>query len=350
MRSASPRSLGYRMPAEWEPQHCVWMAWPTNGETWPGDLMGHVRQAYVSMIETLAADQSVGLLVDDNDRGRQVHQMLVARGVADRVRFYSIPTVDTWIRDYGPTFLVDDVRGKSAMADWTFNAWGNKYEELEADNGVPAALNAHLELEMFEAGIVLEGGSIEVNGHGMLLTTEQCLLGPNRNPGFGAAGIEDVLRDFLGVSRVLWLGEGIVGDDTDGHIDDIARFVDPATVIAVSEEDPADENYRILEDNYKRLASATNEEGRPLRVLKLPMPDPVIGPDGRLPASYANFYIGNASVIVPVFGQDKDRIAIDVIQSCFPDRHVVGVDSTAMVHGFGAVHCCTQQQPAVGEV
>ena len=347
MTSPTPRSLGYRMPAEWESQTSVWLSWPTNPVTWPGDLLESVRQTYIEVIAALAPDQTVSLLVDDSGTAEDVAARLRSHGVdASRVRVLEIPTVDTWIRDYGPTFVTRASDRSVAMIDWTFNAWGDKYDDLKADDGVPLAMNRHLALDRFDAAFVLEGGSIEVDGCGTVLTTEQCLLNPNRNPDLDRSAIEIRLGEYLNVTQVLWLGEGIVGDDTDGHVDDVARFVAPGVVLAAWEEDPSDDNHPILQDNLDRLQRFRDARGRPLEVRTLPMPPPVVGPDGRLPASYANFLIANRTVIVPVFGQsDKNRAALDVIQSAFPRHHVVGIESTAMVHGLGAVHCCSQQQP-----
>ena len=346
MSGPAPRSLGYRMPAEWEPQERVWLVWPTNTETWPGPLLDAVRATYARIVAVLAADQPVGLLVDYGDRRAEARALLSPSALL-RVDFHSIPTVDVWIRDFGPTFVVLEATGAVAGVEWGFNAWGNKYPDLTVDGAVSSELNRRLSLERFRAGIVLEGGSIDVDGRGTLLTTEQCLLHANRNPHMTSAEIERALRDFLGVSRIVWLGGGVAGDDTDGHVDEVARFVGPGTVLAAFEDDPADENHHVLEDNYRRLERAADADGRPLTVLKLPRPDPVTGPGGRLPASYANFYIGNASVLAPVFGQAKDRWALEIIQSCFPSRRVVGVNAAALVHGFGGIHCVTQPQPAV---
>jgi len=336
------------MPAEWERQEAVWLAWPHNRETWPGDALGGVRDCYTEVVRYLSADQTVRLLVDDRESESAARSFLGRRGVdLSGVSFLRLPTADTWIRDYGPTFLVDHSARGLAMVSWQFNAWGGKYADLLEDNGVPLRLNAHLDLPVFDAGMVLEGGSIEVNGRGLLLTTEQCLLNPNRNPDLGRGEIEARLGDFLGVSEVIWLGEGIAGDDTDGHIDDIARFVDPDTVVCALEEDPRDDNHARLEDNFVRLRRYRDRSGRPLRIVPLPMPRPVLDGGVRLPASYANFYIGNGCVVVPVFGDPNDSPALEVLKGCFPGRRVVGVDCRAMVLGLGAIHCSTQQQPAV---
>lgn len=344
MNDSTPRSAGFRMPAEWEPQDAIWLAWPHNRETWSDGLLARVRQTYLEVVRALGPDQRVCLLVEDPDAEADVR----ATGEdLSSVTFFHIRTRDTWIRDYGPTFVVNASTGQAAMVKWTFNAWGDKYEDLRADDGVPAEMNRTLSLPVFHAGLVLEGGSIDVNGAGTVLTTEQCLLNANRNPHLHRREVEAYLREYLGALHVVWLAAGVAGDDTDGHIDDIARFVDPMTVLCALEDDPADENHGVLTDNYERLKSATDQDGQPFRLLALPMPDPVVGPDGRLPASYANFYVGNRTVVVPVFGQKKDRIALDVVRSSFPRHHVVGVDCSALVHGLGAVHCCSQQQPRV---
>ena len=243
--------------------------------------------------------------------------------------------------------------GGLAYNDWIFNAWGNKYEELKRDDSIPARLESFLSLPRFEPGIVMEGGSIEVNGAGVVMTTEQCLLNPNRNPGLNRERIEEYLMQFLGVTKVLWLGEGIVGDDTDGHIDDIARFVSTTTIVCALEEDPADANYSLLQDNLERLRRATDANGRSYDIVTLPMPG-VVGASNdtsprqldRLPASYANFYIANKVVLVPIFGHVNDARAQETIQSLFPDRLVVGINCEPLVWGMGTIHCVSQQQPA----
>jgi agmatine deiminase len=257
-----------------------------------------------------------------------------------QIVFVPIDAEDSWIRDYGPTFVLNPQQHRLAMVKWIFNAWGNKYDDLIADDRIPHELNKTLQLPMFEAGIVLEGGSIEVNGSGTVLTTEQCLLNKNRNPHLGRGDIEEYLKEYLNVSTVLWLREGIAGDDTDGHIDDIARFVKADTVVCAFEDDPADENYPILKENYEQLV------GFGLKVIKLPMPGFIGDRHARLPASYANFYIGNSAVVVPIFGHANDQRALEIIQDCFPSHRIVGVHATAMVHGLGTIHCCSQQEPS----
>jgi agmatine deiminase len=344
------------MPAEWEPQEAVWLSWPANPETWPPHLLAGARRAYVEVIRSLAPSQAVCLLAANADAGAEAASELTATGVdTSGVRVHEIPTTDTWIRDYGPTFLLNDESGEVGMVEWRFNAWGDKYDDLQADDGIPSRINRLLNLRAWNPGIVMEGGSIEVNGRGTVLTTEQCLLNENRNPGLGRREIEGFLADYLAAPNVLWLGEGIVGDDTDGHIDDIARFVDERTVVCALEEDPADANFELLADNHRRLQAFRDQDGRELGIIALPMPDPVLAADPvtggatddvRLPASYANFYIGNGTVLVPVFGQKgKDGRALEVLRGVFPSRKVIGIDCRALVHGRGTLHCCSQQQP-----
>lgn len=232
------------------------------------------------------------------------------------------------------------------MVKWNFNAWGNKYSDLKEDNKIPYDLNERLSLQMFEPGIVLEGGSIEVNGAGTVLVTEQCLLNKNRNPNLNKEAIEKYLKEFLNVRNVLWLKEGIVGDDTDGHIDDIARFVNKNTILCAYEDNKSDDNYLPLKENYELLKSMKDQDGKGFNIVKLPMPGFVGDKKTRLPASYANFYIGNSAVVVPIFGHENDAKALKIIQKLFPDRKIVGINCTAMVYGLGTLHCCSQQQPA----
>jgi agmatine deiminase len=341
MNQPTPRSLGYRMPAEWEPQEAIWLTWPHNELTWPNTMLDEVRASYVSIIDALQTHQKIKLLVKDEQAVWNVRGRLAGAGVpVERVNFINLSTEDSWIRDYGPTFVINEQTKQLGMVKWIFNAWGNKYDDLLADDRIPHELNRSLQLPMFEAGIVLEGGSIEVNGAGTVLTTEQCLLNNNRNPNLSRENIEDYLKNYLNVSRVLWLKEGIIGDDTDGHIDDIARFVDKDTVVCAFEDDPSDENHEILKENYELLRTFE------LNVIKLPMPGYIGDRHARLPASYANFYIGNGAIVVPTFGHTNDQRALEILQGCFPGRRVIGVDAKAMVHGLGTIHCCSQQEPA----
>ena len=314
MRTPTPAELGYRMPAEWERHTATWLTWPKDPETWP-DRLPQVEEIFLQMMTALTPHETVNLLVDDEASEQAVRARCHFAG-AENIQFHRLRTVDSWIRDYGPNFLVSDklqfvaASAKSSLAtdndklkfvgqlaynDWIFNAWGDKYEELKKDDSIPSRLEPVLNVSRFAPGIVMEGGSIEVNGSGVVLTTEQCLLNRNRNPHLSQQQIEEYLKEYLGVQRVLWLAEGIVGDDTDGHIDDLARFVSPTKIVCAVEEDPADANYRILQDNLRRLRHMTDVTGQPFEIVTLPMPGVVGGAStdtrnlDRLPASYANF-------------------------------------------------------------
>ncbi|HKU77146.1 MAG TPA: agmatine deiminase family protein [Pyrinomonadaceae bacterium] len=344
----TPAHSGFRMPAEWHPHEATWLTWPKDPETWP-DRVTHVERIYLDMIGALSPHEIVNLLVDDEETEQAIRER-VTSATASQIHFHHIQTVDSWIRDYGPNFLVGP-NGEVAFNDWIFNAWGNKYGELKKDDGVPHRLEPFLKLKRFTPGIVMEGGSIEVNGAGCVLTTEQCLLNQNRNPELSREQIEQYLKDYLGVRKVLWLGEGIVGDDTDGHIDDIARFVTSNTIICALEDDPEDANYELLQDNLARLKAMTDADGRPFEIVTLPMPGIVGGTStstrdlDRLPASYANFYIANNIVLAPVFGHANDTRAVDTLQKVFPTRQVIPVNCEPLVWGMGTIHCVTQQQP-----
>ncbi|MDQ3906939.1 MAG: agmatine deiminase family protein [Acidobacteriota bacterium] len=339
----TPRELGFRMPAEWHAHAATWLAWPKDPETFI-DRVPAAEAAFLQIIAALAPHETVNLLVDDETVERAVRARFDFEG-AENVRFIRLPTVDSWIRDYGPNFLIND-RGGLAYNDWIFNAWGDKYEELKRDDAIPRQLETVLSVPRFEPGIVLEGGAIDVNGAGCVLTTEQCLLNPNRNPHLSREEIEEYLSDYLNVSKVIWLGEGIVGDDTDGHIDDIARFVDERTIVCAVEDDPTDPNYDLLQDNLRRLSRATDAQGRPFEIATLPMPGVVEGRDGRLPASYANFLIANSVVLAPIFGHSNDARAVEILQRLFPARRVVPIRADDLVWGMGTIHCLSQQQPA----
>ncbi len=345
----TPASLGYRMPAEWERHEATWLAWPHNPNTWPGKF-APVPDIYVQMVRALYQHERVHVCTNDAESAVRVRRLLRKAGVdfSSTIQFHEIPTNDTWARDHGPIFITRPREGRSELAatDWIFNSWGQKYGPWDLDDVVPQKIATMFELQCFIPGIVLEGGSIDVNGHGTLLTTESCLLNPNRNPSLSRADIEDYLRAYLGVTHILWLGDGIVGDDTDGHIDDIARFVNPTTVVCAVEDDPVDVNYRPLQDNLKRLQGMKDQQGRPLHVVPLCMPSPVEYEGTRLPASYANFYIANDTVLVPTYDCPNDQRALTTLQELFPLRQVVGITCTDLVWGLGAIHCVTQQQPA----
>ncbi len=332
------------MPAEWEPHEATWLSWPKDPITWP-DRVPQAREVFARMIEALTPQEQVYLLVDDAAAETEALRILSGKKIhRPNLLLHRIPTVDAWIRDYGPNFLKGE-KG-SAYNRWIFNAWGNKYDTLMRDDGIPERISHLINLPRFEPGIVMEGGSIDVNGRGTVLTTEQCLLNPNRNPQLSRAEIETYLKDYLGVEQVLWLGEGIEGDDTDGHVDDITRFTAPDTIVTVVEEDPRDPNFQPLQENLRRLQAMRNPEGKPFRIATLPMPGRVESDEGPLPASYANFYIANGVVLVPVYGHANDTRALATLQELFPGRRIVGIDCRDLVWGMGAIHCVTQQQPA----
>ena len=343
-----PAELGFHMPAEWHPHAATWLTWPKDPVTWP-ERVPQVEEIYLQMIEHLTPHEVVNLLVDDFQTEQAIRQRCTFPS-ATNIVFHHMQTVDSWIRDYGPNFLIDD-EGHSAYNDWDFNAWGNKYEDLKRDNTIPTRLQTPLRLQRFEPGIVMEGGSIDVNGDGCVLTTEQCLLNKNRNPQLSKEQIEEFLKDYLGIIKVLWLGDGIIGDDTDGHIDDIARFISADAVVCAVEEDPEDPNYELLQDNLQRLHHVTTARNQPLKVIPLPMPGVIGGTStdtrnlDRLPASYANFYIANSVVLAPVFGHKNDARAIETLQKVFDDRRVIPINCEPLVWGMGTIHCITQQQP-----
>lgn len=340
----TPQNRGFHMPAEWEPHDAVWLSWPHNSMTFPH--LSAVEEAYYEFIRAIHTSERVELFVPTAVIHRKVRARLREAGAdLDRIILHTSEYSDVWIRDYGPTFIVNRTLQKTAIVHWNFNAWGGKYEAQIPDGRIPLMMNRRLNLPIFTPGIVLEGGSIDVNGKGTVLTTRACLLNPNRNPLLSANQIEEKLKGYLGVEKVIWLNDGVVGDDTDGHIDDIARFVGPSTVVCAYEMDIADANFPALHDNYEILRQSSDQSGQPLTVVKLPMPAPVVDGDERYPASYTNFYIGNSVVIVPVFKDPHDAEALKIIRKLFPDREVIGINARAMVEGFGTFHCGTQQQP-----
>jgi agmatine deiminase len=341
----TPLKLGYHMPAEWEKHDAIWLSWPYDLNSFP--QINQVEKTYVSIIKAIHESETVNLLVTDETMMLRAVALLKNAGLKlGRLRLHQIEYADVWFRDYGPTYVVNSASKKLAMVNWIFNAWGKKYTELMRDARIPCQINEDLKLECFQPGIVMEGGSIDVNGQGCILTTEQCLLNRNRNPQLRRVEIECYLQEYLGAGKVIWLKEGIAGDDTDGHVDDIARFVAPNRVLCAYEENEKDENYPALKENYEILCSSTDQDGRPLKVTKLPMPG-LVGEEERLPASYANFYIGNATVLVPIFGYKNDQIALKIIQEAFPQRKVVGINCRELVYGLGTIHCISSQQPSI---
>ncbi len=297
------------------------------------------------MIEALVESEQVCINVCNGAHEAEAREVL--RGLPmERMSFHSIPTNEPWCRDHGPIFLTRDLDPRLAIVDWDYNAWGNKYPPFDLDEVVPTRLAQILNVPLFYPRMILEGGAIDVNGAGALLTTESCLLNPNRNPNLRREEIEQRLRDFLGVREILWLGDGIAGDDTDGHIDDLARFVSARTVVAVVEDDPQDENHAPLQENLARLRELKTG-GRTIDIAPLPMPKKIMREGLRLPASYANFYVANTCVLVPTFADSADQVALSILRECFPSRRVIGIDCRELIWGLGTFHCLTQQQPSV---
>ena len=340
----TPGNQGYHMPAEWEPHDAVWMAWPCNDLTFPH--LDAVEETYIDILVAFHQSEPVNLLVRDPATREKIKGLLGKRGItSSSIRFHEFQYSDVWIRDYGPTFVVNRALKTISAVSWEFNAWGDKYDELIADGRVSRFIPSMLGIPHFDPGLILEGGSIDVNGRGSLLTTRQCLLNPNRNPLLSQVVIESYLSAYLCVNTIIWLEDGIAGDDTDGHIDDIARFVNPGTIVCALEDDPEDDNYRVLQENYALLNQASDQDGNPFTIIPLPMPHPVSDEDYRYPATYLNFFIGNSVVLVPVFDDPHDDQALAILQGLFPGRNVIGVRSRELVKGFGTIHCATQQQP-----
>jgi agmatine deiminase len=343
----TPAALGYRMPAEWEPHAATWLAWPHERRDWPGKF-ATIPWVYAEVVRQLVPGERVRILVDDAVMERSARRVLARAGVdLGRVDFFRVPTDRSWTRDYCPLFVRRDADGDVAMTNWRFNAWA-KYPNWKRDDAVGDRIARRLGRRQWKVDVVLEGGAIDVNGRGTLLATEECLLSnvQARNPRLSREALERGLADHLGVRKVLWLGCGIAGDDTHGHVDDLARFVDPNTVVTVVEENPDDINHEPLRDNRARLAAMTDQDSGPLRVVTLPMPAPLVFDGKRLPASYANFYVGNGVVLVPTFNDVHDREALATLAGMYPTRRVVGIHAVDLVWGFGTLHCMTQQEPA----
>ena len=340
-----PAALGFRWPAEWERQAAIWLSWPHNRETWPGNF----RPIPAKFAEIAAAiSRREKVRINLARAGWPRARALLERAGADtaRVEFFDHATNDAWCRDHGPIF-VRRRTGEVAVTDWKYNAWGGKYPPYDRDNRIPARIARALGKRRFAGGMVLEGGSIDGNGEGLLLTTEACLLNPNRNPRLTRAQIECRLRDFLGIRAVLWLGDGILGDDTDGHVDDLARFFRADGIVTAVEGNPRDGNHRALRENLERLRALRTPAGRKFTIAELPMPAPSYFRGRRLPASYANFLIINGAVLLPTFRQPRrDRAAAEVLAACFPGREIVPIDCLDLVWGLGTLHCISQQQPA----
>ena len=349
----TPAVNGFAMPAEWDTHEATWLAWPHLLTDWP-DKLDTIRWVYCEIVRKIAAGETVRILVNSKPAANNAARYLARAGAStDRVEFIVHPTNRGWTRDSGPIFVRRVASTETAIVHFHFNAWAN-YSDWQKDRRIPAMAAKRLGKKLFDAQVngspfVLEGGGIDVNGRGTLLTTEECYLDPEkqvRNPGLSRDGYEAALRDWLGVTNVLWLGGGVAGDDTHGHVDDICRFVNPTTMVVIKEENPADINYRPLAENWERIADFRLEDGSKPEVIALPMPGPLFFDEERLPASYANFYISNAAVIVPTFNDPNDRVALGILGELFPNRTVAGIHAVDLVLGYGTLHCLTQQQPS----
>ncbi|GIV32873.1 MAG: agmatine deiminase [Chitinophagales bacterium] len=343
-----PRERGYYFPAEFHPHRATWLSWPHKEASWPGKIDA-IYPVYARFVKLIAEGEKVCINVQD-EKMKQFALKYLEQSEADlsQITFYYHPTNDAWCRDHGPAFLIHPQEKKKLVVDWGYNAWGGKYPPFDLDDNIPTRIAEVLGLEVVYPGIVMEGGSVDFNGAGTVLTTKSCLLNPNRNPHLSQKQIESYLKDYYGVQQVLWLEDGIAGDDTDGHIDDITRFVNADTVVTVIEDNRHDENYQPLKKNLDLLNAMRLADGRALNIEVLPMPRPVVYEGQRLPASYANFYICNKYVIVPTYRDDKhDTKALDVLARCFPDRIVTGLDSTDLIWGLGSFHCLSQQEPEI---
>jgi agmatine deiminase len=344
----TPRELGYYFPAEFAPHAATWLSWPHKEASWPGKINA-IYPSYVKFIKELIKGERVKINVVDAAMQQQATDWMTRFDVdLAKVDFFIHPTNDAWCRDHGPAFLINpSAHPQKVIVDWGYNAWGNKYPPYDLDDVIPTRIAEHYGLPVWHPGIVMEGGSVEFNGKGTLLTSTACLLNPNRNPHLNQEQIEKYLRDYYGVEQILWVDEGIVGDDTDGHIDDTVRFVNADTVLATVESDRTDENYALLQHNLQQLKAMRLIDGKPLNIIELPMPSPLSYEGQRLPCSYANFYIANHAVIVPVFNCKQDETALRIIEQCFPGREVVGIDSVDIIWGLGSFHCLSQQEPLV---
>jgi agmatine deiminase len=353
---STPRVLGYRMPAEWEPHRATWLGWPHNRTDWPGKFEP-IPWVYAEIVRYLSRVEDVNILVRNASAKAQARDMLSLCGAdLKRVKFHVWPMNRVWTRDSGPIFIRrNSATDQVAITNWRFNAWA-KYPDCKLDDRLPNRVARLLKLNEFtptteRSGkpyrVVLEGGSIDVNGQGLMLTTEECLLSKvqQRNPGLTRNDLEKIFSDYLGVDKVMWLGHGIAGDDTHGHVDDISRFVAPDVIVTAVERNRGDANYEPLQENLKRLRAATDLEGRKLQIVELPLPRPVIFKKQRLPASYANFYIANNLVLVPTFNDPNDRVALNILAEVLPKHEVVGIYCGDFIWGLGAIHCATQQQP-----
>jgi agmatine deiminase len=344
----TPKRLGYRFPAEWEKHEATWLSWPHNMETWPGPRFKAIMPTYMHFIKEIAEGELVRINVADKHMKEQVLRQLDKHEIEhERIQFFQHPTNDSWCRDHGPAFLINEKGDpRKVVVNWEYNAWGGKYPPYNLDNEIPKKIGNAFDLPVYTPGIIMEGGSVEFNGKGAVITTESCLLNKNRNSYLSKLQIEEYLVEYYGVDEIIWLHDGIEGDDTDGHIDDLTRFVNEDTVVSIYENDSEDKNFEVLKANIKQLNKVRMLNGKQLNVMEIPMPHPVYSEGLRLPASYANFYIANSSVIVPTFHCEYDEQVLQVLSKFFKDRKVVGIDSTEIIWGLGSFHCLSQQEPA----
>lgn len=344
----TPKQKGFHFPAEFAKHDATWLSWPHKEASWPGKIAA-VYPIYSEFVKRVAEGEIVNInVLDEAMKTAVIQHLQKVNADFSKIKFFFHPTNDAWCRDHGPAFLINSKEKAKMIVDWGYNAWGGKYPPFDLDDNIPTLIARHYDLPVVYPGIVMEGGSVDFNGRGTLLTTTSCLLNTNRNPQLNQKQIEEYLYNYYGVENILWLGDGIVGDDTDGHIDDITRFTNEDTVVTVVEEKKSDDNYHLLQENLKKLKTARLENGKPLNIVELPMPSSVVYEGMRLPASYANFYISNAYVVVPTFRDSKnDEKALQILQACFATRKVIGLDSTDIIWGLGSFHCLSQQEPSV---
>lgn len=345
----TPKDLGFFFPAEFFKHEATWLTWPHKEESWPGKIQT-IYSPYAQFVKHITEGEKVNININDGQMEAFAKSILMEHGAdLNKIQFHTNPSNDAWCRDHGPAFLInpDSKNQKKVIVDWNYNAWGNKYPPFDLDDVIPTRIGKELNLKVFHPGIIMEGGSVEFNGKGTIITSKSCLLNKNRNPELSQSEIEWYLCNYYGADQILWVEDGIIGDDTDGHIDDTVRFVNEDTILAVIEENKADENYLPLQKNLHLLSKMRLNSGKQLNIIELPMPEPVEWEDQRLPASYANFYIANAAVVVPVFGCTNDDKALQIIQSCFPDRKTIGINSRDLIWGLGSFHCLSQQEPEV---
>ncbi|WP_409014709.1 agmatine/peptidylarginine deiminase [Emticicia sp. 21SJ11W-3] len=345
----TPKQKGFFFPAEWHPHRATWLSFPQSSDSWDyGERLERIYPSYMAFIKAIAESEKVCINATNEEQKSLITKLLEQYEIDPlQVEIPVHPSNDSWCRDHGPAFLINPNTKERMIVEWGYNAWGGKYPPYDDDDRIPVRIAEYLRLPYVEPGIIMEGGSVEFNGKGTVLTSKSCLLNPNRNPHLNQQQIEQYLQDYYGVEQILWVTDGIVGDDTDGHIDDTTRFYNEDSVLTVVEHDKTDDNYHPLKQNLEDLGKMTLLNGKSLNIKELPMPNAVYDSGIRLPASYANFLITNGSVIVPTYRCNKDDVALDIIQSCFPDRKITGIDATEIIWGLGSFHCLSQQEPIV---